>query len=56
MSHVFGHLIKSAVARKVLGSLGTAMLAAIGWKIGSDVYDGIKRKKGTAVPEENEDY
>ena len=52
LSHFFGHLIKSPVTRTVLHSLGTAMLAAIGWKIGSDVYDGIKKKKGKATTEE----
>ena len=55
LKHLWKHLCRSHVARGALRSIGTAMLVGIGWKIGSDVYEGIKKKSGKPATAEEEE-
>ena len=40
-SRVFKGVARGFTVRSLLGSLGGAALAGIGWKIGADVYDAV---------------
>lgn len=42
-SHLFKHLFRGRVVTGLLRSIGGAMLAGIGFKIGSDIYDAARR-------------
>ena len=55
MLRTLGRLVRSSFVRGVMGSIGGAAAAALGWKVASDVYDVVKqriaRSKGDdAVP------
>lgn len=44
---------RSSLLQGVLKGMGSAAVAALGWKIASDIYDGIKKKaKGAAARED----
>lgn len=48
-------LIRSPLLRTVVGGLGGAVLAGLGWKLGADMYEGFKRRlKRTPEPEREE--
>lgn len=48
---------KSSVVRGMLRGMGGAAVAAIGWKLASDVYDAVKKKvnDGSTEAEEKEE-
>ena len=53
--------LRHVTLRSVLGGLGGAMVASVGWKIGNDAYDAIKkrmteneRRRAEAAEEEDE--
>jgi hypothetical protein len=45
---------KSSVVRGMLRGMGGAAVAAIGWKLASDVYDAVKKKVSEGSPETEE--
>jgi hypothetical protein len=46
-------LFRSSILKGVMRGMGSAAVAALGWKIASDVYDGIKKKaKGAGAKED----
>jgi hypothetical protein len=54
-SRLFRGTARGLTVRGVLGSLGGAALAGVGWKIGADVYDAVKnRVRKTAEGEESD--
>lgn len=37
-------VFRSSTFRGALGGMGSAAVAALGWKIASDVYDAVKKR------------
>lgn len=49
-----GKLARGTILRSILGSVGGAAAAAIGFKLASDLYDLVKRRMAQASPEADE--
>jgi hypothetical protein len=45
---------RGSLARGILGSIGGAAVAAIGWKLASDLYDAVKKRVAAQPSEEVE--
>ena len=52
---VFRRACKSTIVVGVFRGAGTAAVSALGWKIASDIYDGVKKKINEAPEPEGID-
>lgn len=53
LNHFCRHLFHGSLVTGILRGIGAAMLAGIGWKLGSDAYDSIKKGSKAARTEES---
>ncbi len=44
VSHVFRHLFRGRIVGGIVRGLGAAVLAGVGFQIGSDAYKSIKKR------------
>ena len=56
MGSVFRSMAKSSFFKGFLRSFGAAAVAGLGWKIASDVYDGVKARMGRPPRETDEEW